>query len=252
MKVDCDWLRRFGHMHHNFKDLTGETFGKLTAIRPVQTTGKAWVWEFRCECGALVYRSGKEATHAVQKGYVPQCRQCAKDATSKRQKTHGMTNTPLYNVWHSMMLRCFTPTYPTYRRYGGRGITVCEKWRTFEGFYEDVHATYQRGLVLDRINNDGNYCPENCRWTTYKENGRNRAGVYTEVDVKALAKASGVSASTIWDRIHSGWPLERLTAPLGVPLKQYAGQHEYKRKYMTSSTADQDTDLSFAALKDRS
>lgn len=93
-----------------------------------------------------------------------------KDCKGKRNTTHGMSRTKLYNVWKQMKQRCFNVNNDRYHRYGGRGITVYDKWLTFEGFYEDNKNLYKEGLTIDRINNNGNYEPENVQWIPLLEN----------------------------------------------------------------------------------
>ena len=83
-------------------------------------------------------------------------------------------NHPFYNAWCGMWARCKNPTNRLYKRYGGRGISVCESWRTFKAFYDDMFKTWSKGLMIDRENNDGNYCKENCRWVTREVSNRNR------------------------------------------------------------------------------
>lgn len=88
---------------------------------------------------------------------------------------HGMSRTKLYQRWCGMKNRCNTPSYSCYHRYGGRGITYCKEWENFEPFMEwALNNGYSDDLTLDRINNDGNYCPENCRWTTQHEQSMNK------------------------------------------------------------------------------
>lgn len=228
---------RNGTIHHNFKDLTGQVFGKLRIVKPLYSTGKKWVWLAQCECGTFVTRQSAALSKSVknsQSGGL--CRRCVCELISKHRRTHGMSNTPIYNVWHSMRLRCDLPTYPAYPRYGGRGIKYCERWETFQNFYDDMSPTYQPGLVLDRIDNNGNYSPENCRWTTYKENCRNRETIYADIDLSSLAEASGISRSTLQYRVQHGWPLELLTLPpdlSNAKLRAYMSQTKYRRKYST-------------------
>ncbi len=243
-----------GLIHHNFKDITGQRFGKLVAEAPLYSSNGHWRWRFRCDCGGIDIRSTQDIVKSAQRGCQIMCPTCRKNRTAY-SRTHGMSKRPIYAVWHSMKLRCFCKTYPAYPRYGGRGITVCDRWKdSFENFLEDMGPTYQRGLVLDRINTNGNYCPENCRWTTYKVNARNSANVYAEIDIIELSKATGVARSTILYRIHHGWPLEMLGIPANrgnTKLKAYKAQRKYIKKYSTSEIAGQDIGSSLPEQKDR-
>ncbi len=91
----------------------------------------------------------------------------------KHQGTHRLTNTPTYSSWEGMKARCLNPNDSNYHRYGGRGITICEQWLAFKNFLEDM-GTRPDGLTLDRVDNDGNYELDNCRWATWKEQANNR------------------------------------------------------------------------------
>lgn len=105
-------------------------------------------------------------------GKSTQCRQCA---ARKQHTKHGMHNTPIYKVWVNMIQRCTNSNIPRYNDYGGRGIQVCDRWRnSFEDFLADVGEPPEPKMQLDRINNDGNYEPANCRWVTPKANAGNR------------------------------------------------------------------------------
>ena len=88
-------------------------------------------------------------------------------------KTHGMKYTREYQIWGTMKKRCLKSNMPSYKYYGAKGVTVCEKWMTFEGFFEDMG--YSNGLCLDRIDNTKGYSKENCRWVTHKQNNRNKS-----------------------------------------------------------------------------
>jgi hypothetical protein len=126
-----------------------------------------------------------------------------------------------YSVWGSMKSRCLYKGHKGWHNYGGRGITVCGRWiNSFENFIADMGSKPTPKSVIDRINNDGNYEPGNCRWTTQKINCRNRRGnVLLEMNgktacVKEWSEITGLEPQTIWERIHLGWGVvETLTSP---------------------------------------
>ena len=133
---------------------------------------------------------------------------------------HGLSNHPLYHRWEKMKGRCCSPHNTHYKYYGGRGITICNEWLDFINFYNDMYQGFEEYLTLDRIDNDGNYCKENCRWATRKEQARNtRQNVniaYGEVTMceTAWARQLGMSLCTISKRIKRGWSEEQaLTMP---------------------------------------
>ena len=156
-------------------DLTGKRFEHLTVIKAADDDMKhhGQKWICRCDCGnEVIVRSD-----GLQSGHTKSC-----GCFNKRRTTHGKSKTKLFKVWTEMKQRCFNPNAEEYDRYGGRGITVCEEWKSFEPFYEWAVANgYAEGLQIDRIDNDGDYCPENCRWTTRKVQMSNRRNtVYLE------------------------------------------------------------------------
>jgi len=128
-----------------------------------------------------------------------------------------MYQTPFYKVWSGMKTRCNNTNEACYERYGGRGIKVCQSWSDFDKFYQDMYDTYAHGLQLDRIDNNGNYEPDNCRWVTPKENSRNtrnnRYITYKGMTkcVNEWAEYLGVKRSTFSQRFYVyKWPLDRL------------------------------------------
>lgn len=129
---------------------------------------------------------------------------------------------PLYLAWVNLRQRCTNTTTRDYKFYGARGIKVCEKWNSFKNFYEDMFPTYEKGLTLDRINVNGDYCPENCRWATRREQSNNRNYnrliTYKEKtqSVGSWAYEIGMSQRALHKRIFTrGWAIERaLTQPL--------------------------------------
>lgn len=160
---------------HRTNDLTGKKFGRLTVIGLDDRGTRRTYWVCQCECGNIkVARSD-----ALVSGRTKSCG-CIKkeqDKINLSQLRHNQAGTRLYTIWQKMKDRCFNEHNPAYYRYGGRGIQVCDSWKErFENFYDwAMNNGYQENLTLDRTDNDGNYCPENCRWVTMKEQCNNRS-----------------------------------------------------------------------------
>lgn len=143
------------------------------------------------------------------------------------RKTHGMGKTSEYSIWSMMKDRCVNPNSTAFSYYGGRGIRVCDRWlESFENFFEDMGKRPSKKHQLDRIDNDGDYSPENCQWRTVKQQHRNkRNNVWIEFDGKKKilsdwAREYGLAPKVLHGRISLGWSMERaLTEPVG----QYFG-----------------------------
>ncbi len=132
-----------------------------------------------------------------------------------REKRHGMSRTRVYVAWRSMKRRCYAPSVEKFAEYGGRGIKVCERWReSFAAFYEDM-GDPPPGASLDRLDNDGDYAPGNCRWATQtqqlRNTRRNRLLTYAgkTLCIAAWADEVGLSQQLIWNRLRKGWSVER-------------------------------------------
>lgn len=166
-------------MPHYPLDLTGIRSNSLTALtrqeavaRPgVPSRKREAVWLVRCDCGTM--KSMRRSDFV--KGRVKSCG-CQRFALiSQSRISHGMSQHPAYWVWRAMNDRCRLPTHQAWKNYGGRGITVCQEWQaSFDAFWRDMGPTYQPGLSIDRIDNDGGYSPGNCAWKTSKEQNNNR------------------------------------------------------------------------------
>lgn len=199
----------------NTKNLVGSKYGKLTVIdiAPRGKGGQAR-WECKCACG----ETRKVEEYALKKGLVVSCG-CYK---REMQTKHNMSRTKIYKVWAAMKQRCGNENDKSYNNYGGRGITVCDEWREdFQAFYDWATANgYKEGLQIDRIDNDGDYEPGNCQWTTKKINLRNkRQSVFIEYNnevhtVAEWSRITGIHRNTLDGRIRSGKPVEEIFKPV--------------------------------------
>lgn len=160
----------------NVKDLTGKQFGRLLVERQNgRSKSGSVMWECLCDCGKRKTVRGSHLTSGSTLSCGCEHREIA-SATALRHghSTSGRTSST-YNSWARMIDRCTNEKNNRFARYGGRGITVCTRWRKFENFLADMGEKPDKDLSIDRINNDGNYEPGNCRWATPAEQARNRS-----------------------------------------------------------------------------
>lgn|SRR6185503_3088514 len=158
-----------------FKDITGQRFGRLLVLSIVaeRTKQNRIQWLCSCDCGKEWTVIGHNLTNGRQKSCPCRKNQLA----AERHYVHGMVHKREYRIWSGIKKRCFNPKEPAYKNYGERGITMCDEWKKdFMAFYRDM-GPCPDGFTIDRINNDGNYEPGNCRWTTRVIQNRNRRDV---------------------------------------------------------------------------
>ncbi len=145
--------------------LSGHKFGRLTVLSLARQTDKHSYWLCRCDCGqSKILR----ANHFLR-GMTLSCGCLHREKVT----THGLSRTPEYLVWDGMVQRCTNPKSEAWKYYGGRGIKVCDRWRDFQNFYSDM-GPRPASLTIDRIDNDGDYEPGNCRWATMAEQNSNK------------------------------------------------------------------------------
>ena len=209
-------------MPRKLTDLSGKRFGKLTVTEPAYRDKNGWKWRCKCDCGNETVSYGNNLKHTQSCG----CETRRK--SSERLATHRKSKSRLFPIWQSMKQRCENPSNHAYHLYGGRGIKVCEEWSNdftafeawaFENGYDENAP--KRKCTLDRIDNNGNYEPSNCRWATVSEQQNNkRTNINLTFNgethtVAEWARRTGLSHSTILGRVKRGWCVEKaLTTPM--------------------------------------
>lgn len=191
--------------------LIGKKFNRVTVLSfDSKTKNYLTVWNCVCECGKFF------KTRAVRlKGGT--CRSCgclAREISSKVHKTHGesvgenRSGTVEYICWRGIIQRTSDPNFKWWHRYGGRGIKVCDRWKKFSNFLDDMGRKPSNKLSIERINNDGDYCPENCKWATIFEQSRNKRSnrIYelngVKMNIVDWGKMSGISYQVLSARIN--------------------------------------------------
>ena len=200
-----------------FVDMTGQRYGRLTVVgRAGHNKHGQILWRALCDCGGSVETVG----YCIRYGDTQSCGCLKLEKISALRRTHAMSKTPIYGIWWAMMQRCHDPNHHASHRYGGRGIEVCEQWRSFDGFFADM-GHRPEGMSLDRVDNNGPYSPENVRWRSAREQGRNKNNnrlISHNGVTKCLVEwgeITGFGQDVISARLSRGWDVARaLTTPL--------------------------------------
>ncbi len=198
------------------KDMMGMSFGRLTVIQYAGLNHKNFaMWKCRCECGKTTTVYGS----ALRNGHTRSCGCLNREHTARMGKgnlKHGHSRRTgasiTYRSWQSMIQRCENPSHTEYMNYGGRGITICTRWReSFDSFLDDMGSRPNNRFEIERINNDGNYDPSNCRWASRQDQCRNMRSnrmLACDGQTRCLAEwveITGISRGTIKSRLARGW-----------------------------------------------
>ena len=193
--------------------MIGKRFGRLVVLSEAERNkcgSRRWLCQ--CDCGEQKAITGNN----LSTNQTTSCGCFQREGAAARKLTHGMRHTKIYKVWHSMLERCHDTKNQAWIRYGGRGIKVCESWKSFENFIADMGNTPFAGAQIDRENNNGDYEPSNCRWATGTQNARNKSNNHLleyEGQTKCLsewAESLGMTYSKLKSRINKhNWSVER-------------------------------------------
>lgn len=197
-------------------DITGMKFGRLTALKRVISLDNQAKWVFRCDCGAVITAFKSNVTS----GKTNSCGCLRNERVREAVSTHGLSGSRLYKIWGNMTHRCHNSSDARYKDYGGRGISVCDEWLNNPAAFVSWSLLngYGAELSLERKDNNLGYCPENCKWTTRKDQMRNKRDNHIidtplgPMCIVDAAERAGVKYSTLSNRVWNGKPYDDLLA----------------------------------------
>lgn len=197
----------------------GKTFNRFTVIASGGSINGESAWVCRCQCGT----EGVYIAYNVKRGLSRSCGCLRREVVAVTSRRHGNCRIPEFHIWYGMLRRCYNKNYDGYHDYGGRGIKVCDRWRTsFDNFFSDMGKRPSSKHTIERKNSNGPYSPENCCWATRAEQNRNTSRTVRLTyngETKTMsewARQLGMHRCTLGCRISSGWTTEEaLTTPAG-------------------------------------
>ncbi len=248
-----------------FIDLTGHRYGRFTVVELVEPhiTPKGKIrtqWKCLCDCGA----ERIVATCNLRNGTSRSCGCLSRELARKRLTKHGLAGTKIYYVWQKMCQGCFSPNSREYKYYGARGITVCDEWcNNFQAFYDwAIESGYKEEIspnginkwTIERIDNDGNFEPDNCCWATMEAQANNKQTNHLVTfqgktqTISRIAKQQNINPQLIYDRLKKDWePEKAITTPPAPPEKQF----EVKGEKLTLSELAQKYNIKYGSLVSR-
>lgn len=234
------------------KNLIGQRFGSLVVVRldhlrPHKQSKPSAMWFCHCDCGEPNCKGSKIAYGGLLKnGKTVSCGALNKRKGKQYRLTHGFNKKgqthPFYDCWRGVLKRCLKPKTKGYHNYGGRGITVCDRWLVFENFRDDMFALWKPRLTLERKDNNGPYSPENCIFATYKTQSRNRRNNHMVTAFgKTLcltdwAELCGLGENTLRARIKVGWnPEEAFTTPSNKEHRSKSYKPDWLKNFLAQT-----------------
>lgn len=211
-------------------DLTGRKFGRLTVIKEDGRSKYGQVkWLCKCDCGTLCTVLGCK----LRIGETQSCGCYRREATGQMFRKYSSVEKRLYTIWKKMRSRCYTKSDPKYKNYGARGIKISPEWKSdFKAFESWAFSNgYREDLTIDRIDVNGPYSPDNCRWTTNLVQCNNKTdNVFLEYNgqrktISDWARVTGIKVTTLYERAHAGWPVEEM-----LTMPPNFGNHKLRKR----------------------